>query len=247
MFESVHAALRMDRIPLNNKFIHIIEEEDLLGAFLVNHFLHLALRQSSHVILVGLENTFGHYKGVSSKFGINMTKSRDAGYVDYIDGLKLISENINSEGTLVIEQFLNSMLAQVREYHKENTVLIIDKISLLRSLGVTDREMLALVQELHLICHQHKSCLITRSRAMTGLGDCENHEEGNDRISAFMSHTSNLSIAVRPLSSGRSSTVTGNICFLWNDPEDGQIQHFQFRVEEKDVKVFAIGTSGAVL
>ena len=82
---------------------------------------------------------------------------------------------------------------------------------------------------------------------MTGLGDGENHEEGNDRISAFMSHTSNLSIAVRPLSSGRSSTVTGNICFLWNDPEDGQIQHFQFRVEEKDVKVFAIGTSGAVL
>jgi len=246
MFESVHSALRMDRIPFQSKFIHLVEEEDLLGTFLTYHFLHLALRQSSNVTLVGLENTFGHYNGVSSKFGINMTKSREAGQINFIDGLKLVSENVNDDGVVDTLPLLNSIISQVKQCVKENTVLIIDKISLLHSLGLTNREMLALVQELQSICEQHKSCLVTRSRTLTGLGEDDSHDEG-DHISAFLSHTANLTIAVRPLASGRSSTVTGNLCFLWNIPEEGQIQHFQFRVEEKDVKVFAIGTSGAVL
>ena len=107
--------------------------------------------------------------------------------------------------------------------------------------------MLVLVQELQSICERYQSCLVTRCRALTGLGEEETHDEGSDRISAFLSHTANLTIAVRPLASGRSSTVTGNLCFLWNLPEESQIQLFQFRVEEKDVKVFAFGTSGAVL
>ena len=46
----------------------------------------------------------------------------------------------------------------------------------------------------------------------------------DDHISAFLSHTANLTIAARPLASGRSSTVTGNLCFLWNIPEEGQIR-----------------------
>ena len=71
--------------------------------------------------------------------------------------------------------------------------------------------------------------------------------DDTDRFSAFLSHISDMTIAVRPLPSGRSSNVTGNLCYLLNDPEKKQIQRFQFRVEEKDVKVFAIGTSNAVL
>ena len=45
MFESLHSALKLDKIPFQEcKFIHLVEEEDLLGTFLTYHFLHLALR-----------------------------------------------------------------------------------------------------------------------------------------------------------------------------------------------------------
>ena len=64
MFENLHTALRMDNVQLRRKIIHIVEEEDLLGAFMINHFIHLALHQNSRIVLVGLENTFGHYNSV---------------------------------------------------------------------------------------------------------------------------------------------------------------------------------------
>ena len=65
MFESLHSALRMDELQVQNKNIHIIEEEDLLGSFVISHFIHWSiLRQSGPTVLIGFENTFGHYNGI---------------------------------------------------------------------------------------------------------------------------------------------------------------------------------------
>ena len=64
MFESLHSALRMDGLQQHNKNIHIVEEEDLLGSFIISHFLQASIAQRSRVILIGFENTFGHYNGI---------------------------------------------------------------------------------------------------------------------------------------------------------------------------------------
>jgi hypothetical protein len=77
----------------------------------------------------------------------------------------------------------------------------------------------------------------------------DHHEpdEQADQLSAFLAHCAHLNIVVRPLSTGRSINVTGNLNFMWTSNLSQEKNQYQFRVEEKDVKVFAAGTSTAVL
>lgn len=176
-----------------------------------------------------------------------MVKSKEAGNIKFIDGLKLITDHVQDNGLLAINPFAQTFLSAVTECLQDNAVIIIDKLSLLQSLGFTTKDLLNLTLALQNAQEEFKNCcLITRCRSLTDLGEAESHEDV-DRFSAFLSHNSDLTIVVRPLLSGRSANVTGNLCYLWNDPEEKQIQRFQFRVEEKDVKVFARGTSNAVL
>lgn len=64
MFESLHSALRMDGLQLHNKNIHIVEEEDHLGSFIISHFIHWSILRQSPTVLIGFESTFGHYNGI---------------------------------------------------------------------------------------------------------------------------------------------------------------------------------------
>ena len=79
----------------------------------------------------------------------------------------------------------------------------------------------------------------------------DEEEEGNDRIVAYLDQTSHLTVVVWPLATGHSEVVTGNLMFSWNDMEVGGCARdkgrFQFNTEEKNVRVFALGASRAVL
>ena len=73
------------------------------------------------------------------------------------------------------------------------------------------------------------------------------YDHDADKLAAFLCHTSHLNVALWPLPSGKSSNVTGNLTFCWSRDSNPHTGDFQFQVEEKDVKVFALGTSSAVL
>ena len=64
MFPDLQSVLRLEETPLKGKFIHICEEEDQLGAFLLHHFIHLGIKRNAKILLVGIENSFGHYNGI---------------------------------------------------------------------------------------------------------------------------------------------------------------------------------------
>jgi len=78
-------------------------------------------------------------------------------------------------------------------------------------------------------------------------------DESENRLITFLDHTSHLSVVVWKLATGYSEIISGNFCFGWTQemdeatssiPETGR---YQYNVEEKDVKVFALGTCSAVL
>ena len=66
----------------------------------------------------------------------------------------------------------------------------------------------------------------------------------NDWLVAFLDHTSHLTVVVWPLNTGHSEVVTGNLMFSWADGDRGR---FQYNTEDKNVRVFALGASRAVL
>lgn len=64
MFMDLQSVLRLEETPLEGKFIHICEEEDQLGMFLLHHFIHLGIKRNTKILIIGIENSFGHYNGV---------------------------------------------------------------------------------------------------------------------------------------------------------------------------------------
>lgn len=64
MFGDLQSALRLDQASMKRLFVHVVEEEDQLGSFILHHFINLGVKRQAKVILIGFENTFGHYNGV---------------------------------------------------------------------------------------------------------------------------------------------------------------------------------------
>ena len=67
-----------------------------------------------------------------------------------------------------------------------------------------------------------------------------------NRVSSSLARSSDLSIRCWPLSSGKSGSVTGNLSFEYSGG-GCEVGRFQFGVEDKSVRVFALGASKHVL
>jgi len=120
-------------------------------------------------------------------------------------------------------------------------------MSILQSLGFNAKDFVSLTASLQMKVRKRECILITRCRGKSNLDLTEDFilEESTDLPSNMLSHSASLNIVVRPLSTGKSTNVTGNICFLWTNEKS--VSRYQFRVDEKDVQIFAKGTSNAVL
>ena len=78
--------------------------------------------------------------------------------------------------------------------------------------------------------------------------DPDDVDEALNSVSAYLTRSSDLVVRCWPLCSGKSSSVTGNLCFEWSaGGACGETGRFQFRVDEKTVRVFALGASRDVL
>ena len=190
----------------------------------------------------------------SMKFGLNLLKLKAAGGVEFFDGLKVIDKTINDDNGLfnylAFKEELLSFLDTNADHHS-NAYVIIDKFSILQSLGVCPKEVFSLTRAVQLRVRKYGCVLITRCRGkesnLEALSETEsdNYEDPTDISSNILSHPASLNIIVRPLPTGKSTNVSGNLSFLWATEKSWS--RYQFRIEEKDVRIFAKGTSSAVL
>ena len=167
--------------------------------------------------------------------------------VEFFDGLKTIDSSITENGNLNTLAFKEALLSFLDNHASPNAYIVIDKMSILQSLGFNAKDFVSLTASLQMKVRKRECILITRCRGKSNLDLTEDFtlEESTDLPSNMLSHSASLNIVVRPLSTGKSTNVTGNICFLWTNEKS--VSRYQFRVDEKDVQIFAKGTSNAVL
>ena len=135
--------------------------------------------------------------------------------------------------------------------------IVFDKLTLLSSLGFSIRDTVALVRCLQAFSLETGSTLVTLSRGHSSrdldlrYSDLDDLDDDNDRLVAYLDQTSHLTVVVWPLATGHSEVVSGNLMFSWNDLEvggcGGDKGRFQYNTEDKNVRVFALGASRAVL
>ena len=184
----------------------------------------------------------------SLKFGNNLQKLREAGSISFIDALSKIALYAQDvDGKLNYEELTNQVIKDITTNVAKGSFLIFDKISILQSLGLPIQNFVAFIRKIQNIVAKNDCLLVTCNRSLSQVGMIFDENTNDDPFSSFLSHNAILNIAVRPLTSGRSINVSGNITYLWNMLNQDAPLEYQFRVEEKDVKVFSLGTSSAVL
>ncbi|XP_038052176.1 elongator complex protein 6-like [Patiria miniata] len=249
---------------------HLILATDSLtdGSFLVHHFLSAFLKGGHHVYFLALAQSFSHYNAVAQKLGVNLTSARDSGQLTFINGLdfslQLMHAGINGsqEDELIAFQCLRDKTATIQplynvirdalspkqsEQGKSATrLLIIDDLSVLISLGLSVQQVMQFVHycqasqpETTVVCLVHH--------------DADVDDECNAALITQLRHRAHCLLQVQGLGSGYSKDVHGQLKIVKRDPSGTSANRnqpdktLQYKILDKSVTFFAVGTSSAVL
>ena len=137
--------------------VTILEDTSDMGAFVIHHFISKAVKKGQKMLLVGLEQSFGHFHSVGLKLGFNLHKLREQKSILFYEGLKRVLElGLNSSGPLsCVESSRN--LNSLEELYKEvvaaassSQIVVVDNLSILHCLGHTPAAVFAFLHNLRL-------------------------------------------------------------------------------------------------
>ena len=140
-----------------SSMVAILEDNSDMGAFVIHHFISRAVKKGQKLLLVGLEQSFGHFHSVGLKLGFNLHKLREQKSVLFYEGLKRAMElGLSSSGPLSGVGDLDS-LDSLKQVHKEVVaasascqMVVVDNISILHCLGHTPAAVFAFLHNLRL-------------------------------------------------------------------------------------------------
>jgi len=204
------------------------------SSFLLHHLISAWLKnkENNKVLIIGLEQSFGHYHGVSLKMGNNLLKLRQSGRVVFYEGLKDLAELLESD--LEEVSVVKTLYQRISGLMKEDTLVVVDQVFMLSCLGLSTRSV-------YLLCHYLVLASLQLERSQTVLrlyqSDCE-------EVVGLIRRLGQLHLSVTGLYTGQSRDVSGVLSLL---APPAPAQTFHFKIMDKDVKMFAPGTSSAVL
>ncbi|XP_071959264.1 elongator complex protein 6-like isoform X2 [Antedon mediterranea] len=194
---------------------------------------------------------------------VQLHTSLDDGQVTVIDGLQLSQETIqpanqNSETSplacirnskLDLQSLLVHITTRLSKSGCDNSpvTLIIDDVSVLISLGLSVNTVLDFIQYCQVWFCGKNGCVVLLVH-----DDKDTLDESNQQLHTLMLHRSTHSIECHPLPTGYSKDVHGQINIMRRELDDGRpnrnaSRQFHYKITDKTMRLFAVGTSSAVL
>jgi len=266
MFDSVQSALNSSGVNVEEGgFILLTETPNTSINGLISHFLSWALANEHPVCLVALQHTWGHYCNVGNKMGINLRSHLEQDKIKVIEGLKLLSE-LSSDSNLDDHPFnfilqgsetdnpLKNLYTNIKKliepWQREGKyfVLIIDNVTNLLSLGVNRTDIEIFVKYCTKLTYTSSNTCST----LVAVTTYDDKDEDGGILTKSLSHNTIMKLSVEGLSTGSSRDVHGNFklqvfddkCRLSCLPRE---QNYQYKMEDKNMKLFAPGTAAGVL
>ncbi|XP_076335366.1 elongator complex protein 6 [Tachypleus tridentatus] len=260
MFRDLNIFLQFEKNLPKRKFISVTNDNHSDSSFVLHNMIALFLKNSCPVILVNIAQSFNHYHNVALKLGINLKKVVEEGKLLCVDGLKLLNnliesyfeeENCSNNPFSFIMNCRDHSLMELYMSIKEkveilnksatedlNVLILIDDLSVLQSLGATNIEVIDFINYCNsLILRKTGGCLVVGGSTEV---------DDSDILLNYLSHSSDKCIQINGLLTGQSREVDGEITVTETSDKLSK-KIMQFKVEEKDVKLFARGTCSAVL
>ncbi|EGN94901.1 hypothetical protein SERLA73DRAFT_114364 [Serpula lacrymans var. lacrymans S7.3] len=235
---------------------HFVLVSDHLGApadFLLHRFLSTHLRESRNCkcVILSVSEDISRWKATSSKANLNFPQLIASGIISFIDIAAIfgdLSGDIDSSNAVRLRPIYDLLYPVVHPSDGEQSevLVILDDIATLEWIGVSPIELIRFSRALRALCLKANATLVVRHHIL-------NLSEPNT-VFAHMLQTCTYHAEVRPLSSGRSGAVSGEVAFhpgvatskskLLPVPRSNAIQ---YRLTDYGTIYFEKGTAGGIL
>lgn len=188
-----------------SSMVAILEDNSDMGAFVIHHFISRAVKKGQKLLLVGLEQSFGHFHSIGLKLGFNLLKLREQKSVLFYEGLKRAMElGLSSSGPLSGGGDSDNLEGSLEELYKEVVsashscqMVVIDNLSILHCLGHSPAAVFAFLHNLRLHLKALGIALVVRLTQLPSV-------PGWVKMTKLASLRAGLTIQVEALATGQS-------------------------------------------
>jgi len=222
----------------NKNFVLLVDNTVGRTGLFNHHFIGYGIKNNRKVVVLGLDQSFGHYHSVGLKLGLNLMKARDTGSFHHIDGsIKILNACLAIDPCLRSESGLQFLLYEVAQNLSEGVVLVLDNLTILTYLGFSIREINLFIQK-----------LLLKIKDLGGLLVCTFSTNSSVELVNYLTRLADIAVVLEDLKTGKSRDVSGHMTVKSRLQNGGHhCTDYQFRLEDRNVKIFAPGTSAAVL
>nr|AAF40432.1 DID [Drosophila melanogaster] len=230
-------------------FVHISEESNVDGSFLISCVLGQRLRISNAgTLLVCLQHHYQHYFNAGMRLGYNTNifQGKTLGVIDVLSdmaGEGLASKWLtNTEGQTLTEQLVEDIRAQVESnYANRNSyTVLIDNLSILFNLGASKLQVQQFCQDLAALGKEREKLTV-----ITKLSNSDIYQLTDNNVAKL----GQVRIQVLRLKSGVFREVDGKL-LIERVLDEGNYaceetrKEVLYKVNDRNVKVFAPGEIG---
>ena len=243
------AGWSLNKLP--KKEFLLISSQGTNGSFLLHHFLSMFVKAECNVVFLMVSQTFPHYNVVCSKLGVNLERYREEGNLKIINLLDASFESYLEESEsnlttgfkkLSAKCFYDELLNKLAS--DKSNLVILDDFLMLLNLGFSEKDLIIFVHYMANLCLTQNCVFITHL--------CEDiiSEKNGHYLYENCRLYASYEVQIRGLQSGYSKDVHGDLRLLVKK-KDSSIRWtskaMQYKLTDRNLNLFAFGTSAAVL
>ena len=245
MFTGLNAHLGINDLS-KSEFI-FVHDSRTDGSFLLHHFISTWLKGQKNIVLLGLSQSLGHYASACQKLGVNLQVFKEQGQFIYIDGLNILYNGFKSGASTnpFSPKDMCALLYERLQGLSDNpTLVVIDDLTVFLNIGCSLSDIADTLQFLSALSTQSNCSLLALTHFDEDTDDTE-----LKRVCKNLKHHASLELQVKALATGYSKDLHGELIVtrLNSSQTIPEKKRLHFKVLDKDMKLFAPGTSSAVL
>lgn len=160
--------------PLDASLIFSSHRPNQTHSFIVDLQLQYRLKRKQKVLLLLLEKDWEHTSSVGAKLGVNLNMYKQTGLLDYVDLYEVMMNN--NELNIDFEAFTSKVFDKI-ERLPENSILIIDDISILHIVHSSPSDIYSFIDKAMKLLIKKKSSILVGSAVETGDERSDSHAE----------------------------------------------------------------------
>ncbi|KAL4257389.1 ELP6 family protein [Pleurotus pulmonarius] len=231
---------------LPNKSTLLVTDELFSPADFIIHsqFASQAKNPSYKCLIVSMLPDVSRWKAIGAKSNLNIAEKVASGSIAFIDVSPLIRPSRDGTSLSRLHDLFDAVSSNLLRFDSKDSDVILDGISSLQWMGISSLDIIRFYRAIRSLCRKFDSTLFIRHHVVTPAQP--------DDVFRTLLQLCTYHIDVRPLASGRSGSVSGEIT-LHLGPSTRATQgpqgnrRWQYRLSDNSAVYFERGMAGGIL